>query len=218
MDIRNEYYFFNKECRALAVELKVSHDYEGAFGLHLAFPFVFSWFLSLDFDTGERLLKWCGKYRERAYGFSICNQYIFLKCHYDWMDSMGGGWSFIKEWEDLLKGSHNYDSEEIGRWDEVKYMVPAAGDYPEKEQVFDVICNRVTLTYPRWFTKIGHRWEVECKDGVKHQGKGTAAHNCGEDACYSTTFAMDSPEINTKETAIEGFIKGVNKNRQNYPL
>ena len=126
------------------------------------------------------------------------------------------GWHYYFNWANILGGHYYQEIEETRQFSERKITVPAGHGYDEKE--YDIKIERVICKFgmKRWFKNTAYRYEVKCDEGVPHPGKGTCAHNCGEDAIYSLTFGAGS--IECFDDAAEKFVADALETRKRYPL
>ena len=96
----------------------------------------------------------------------------------------GGGWKFNWSFQDFLLGKSRFEKELISDEDDRQVVMPE-GTYPARVRIYRARWPRARDPFS-WRHQYMH--EVKVRDGVPHPGKGTMAHNCGDDATFSLSF------------------------------
>lgn len=203
--------------RSLFFKLGIRDDWESTITVGLGIPFLFKGFFVLDKRPGNIIKNLVGEYGDTSTGFSIDKEAIHLNLLSDNMGySKKKGWGRVFFIRDLLKGKSKTTSKVIYSTAQ-KIVIPASGDYPEKEYLAKIRRKEFVTKYSRWFKKeVWDRWEVEVEGGVPHPGKGTCSWNCDEDSLTSVSFGHGS--VNNVQEALQGFIDSVQERRREYPL
>jgi len=131
---------------------------------------------------------------------------VDIVCQNDqWPPKKGWTWSWFLA--DVLFGRAEFKRIVLSKMESVVSM--PEGPYPCMVQM-----ERREWRRPRWpFVKRVLAAEVEVPGGISHPGKGTCAHNCGEDATYSV-----SGPVRDVHEAVAGFAASVLRDRERYPL
>ena len=170
---------------------------EDDLGIHIAFPPVSFWF-GLRARWARRLVSWLGADDGKTIGISIYD-WVF---HWDAWHGSFEGWNSTDPWWwsghfdpiEFLLGRMKY-SERLLERREVLVPMPEAYYHATAE------LQECTWRRPRLpFEKVGLYVKIDIDrkrhpGGIPHQGKGTAAHNCGVDG----TFGFSSQARNIPE-------------------
>ncbi len=101
------------------------------------------------------------------------------------------GWQWTLDVQDWLIGARQYELSEPLHSAADTYVHMPEGDYPCSITTKKVRWNRRWWNGP-WM----YRTAVEVPGGVPHPGKGESAWDCGDDATYSVSYAVDpSPPV-----------------------
>lgn len=217
-----ESYWFNKNCRSLSSYITVRDDFEGVLVMHVAIPFIFSWFFHID-ARPPKLIKWfCGKDSlggGRRFGFQLDRE---LSSFYFWCDDMGyakhRGWDYSIFNDRLLKGKDSHDVVvDATEGNRLHTTMPKQEGWDEHTFVLDIKVVYRTIKYTRWPNRIYKTWKVEAIDPPKFPGKGTTSYNCGDDYISEMSFLCDE-DCPDWQSAAECYKQAVRDNRAKYPL
>jgi len=209
---------FSTKNDALALKVVIGDDFEDTFVFCVAIPWLVRFRFSMDGPV-TRLHRWIQRdgYHGREFGFRLTLEH----CGFYWWHDQGGfsthrGWDYSFVPEDVLKGRHEYISEEDSR-KVIVGTVPAHDEYPETEVTLTVIKYNVTLRYSRWFNVTGYRYHVISEEPVLTPGKGTMDYNCGDNnSNIDISFAMN--DKNSFEDAALAAVEDQYQVRLKYPL
>lgn len=225
--IRNELYLFKSD---FGISLTLRHDSERCIGIHLALPFLFSWYFSIDAAFGysdwwHKLLMRKEKYRSRVYKIDWLSAHGSvdggsINCsigghEHEWNSRDPWWYSFSFTPKTFFCGKTKFEEREIGKVYK-KVLIKGNHSYPDKE--YELVCKvrESKWSWPRFLKPLEMtRTTVEVADetGVPHPGKGSCDYNCGEGSLYSNSTAESDPE-----KAFNDFVEQVYWYRKNYPL
>ena len=202
-NLRAEWNFFGS--RRLGLNFSSGGEDDFGFSLHL-------WWASIYLTLSDALAynSFLDRNWPRETGITLSKEEWFLTvdlaCQSDqWPPKKG--WS--KSWflKDVLLGRTKFTRIPIEKR-EMAVAMPE-GAYPCTVQM-----ERREWKRPRWpITKRVLAADVEVPGGIPHPGKGTCAHNCGDDATYS----LSCPARDVHE-AVSKFSESVMRDRERYPL
>lgn len=227
--VHNEFYPFT-DSKMPGIKLELEADCERTISFSIRIPFLFSWWFSIDAmwgysDWWRNFLRLDDerKYDGRQWGISWYNGDgcmsggsldLYLGSHTNmWKSSDPKWYRFSIYPQEVLFGKWKAESKD-GEITKHKISVSESKNFPASEH--EVECKEfiTTWTWPR-FRKpfILTRYEVSCKEGVPHPGKGTAAYNCEDTCLYSSTTPSKS-----REEAVDKFKESAEYYRKHYPL
>jgi len=204
--INAEWSFFHK-CRshpALKMEFGGGDGDDGLM-FHVAIPYLFSIFLSVDCVFGK--LFW-GDVETRETGIAFHNGSFWF---YPFSKTMS--WSSRDPWwrkshsfspAEFICGRNKYSEENDQGWQPIEITMPE-GKYKGKLRLYTGAWKN------RFRTMRISRAEIDMEEGIPFPGKGESSWDCGEDATYGMTCpARDEAE------AIAAMIESVLSRRRKY--
>lgn len=201
----------------LSLEFSAQNDSEDSLQFHIAIPFLFKVFLTLDLSNR----KWMNKvfffdsrdyYKEsREWGIHFYKEDISFNIKmgaYKMGSSSNDPWyySFNINILDILLGKTKYD---------VTTQRNGLCHVPMPEKIYEgkYRIDKITHKRPRWFSKHFYRVDIEVEEGIPHPGKGTTDYNCADDK----TFSLSIPGKSVDECILK-YRDSVMYCRDNYPL
>ncbi len=225
--ITNELYLFKPEC---SMSLTLRHEAERCISFHLALPFLFSWYFSVNAmfgysDWWQKLLMRKEKYKSRVYKIKWLPAYGSvdggsINCsigghQYEWNSRDPWWYSFSFTPKTFFCGKTQFEEKEVDRVYK-KVLIKGNNTYPDKEYELVCIIRDSKWSWKRFLKPLRMtRTTVEVADGnfIPHPGKGTTDYNCDESSMGSLSTAESDPE-----KAFDYFVEQVYWYRKNYPL
>lgn len=175
------------------------------FQWHLAIPYLFQIFISLDWTY---LKRW--PVERKCTEFYIDDQLMHLEIWQTWGEWTRGDWSWGWLWRDKLS---NWILGKQSHLEVILSKHEAMITMPEGDYKAEITMTEHTWKRPRSKAKIVRYADVEVEGGIPFPGKGTCSWNCGDDALEATSFKEC-----TVEEACEQFRDAVMDYRDRYPL
>lgn len=182
-DYRGWLYYTDRLCASFEFCWKSQH-----YGLSFGFDDEHGWgfsirFRPLAFYFHIKVPRWLRLKREREVSLSFHGGAMWWHI---WCDP----WGDERRWSKLRYGSFHFDDFFLGKskcdsttLEERDVLVPM----PEKSYQATAKLIEYSWSRPRWFTKRMKRVEIDVPEGIPHEGKGTTAYNCGQDATFGMT-------------------------------
>lgn len=201
--------------KSLALTAAFSSEGESSICIHVAIPFIGSFFFIVDGARWTKRLPFMGNTwdnNSREIGFSWYDGYLSVRL---WCRD-GNSWSRGDRWwhfkqpilinpADIFLGRQKY-SEETLEEGETTVPMPEA-DYPATYRLF-----RATWKRPRWpWPLIILRANIAVEGGIPVPGKGENSWDMDDDAIFSMTCAAA-----TKEEATQIYKESVLRDRMKY--
>ncbi len=98
------------------------------------------------------------------------------------------GWAWTWNVSDWLLGKHEHEKRTVRTCQNVNFVMPE-GCYKG-----EVVIDRVRWNRRWWNGTWYYRATAKVADGIPIPGKGTCAHNCGDDATFSISFPVEKNE------------------------
>lgn len=204
--ISAEWYLLNKAKSHLSAKMEFGHgDGDDGIMFHVAIPWLFSVFISLDGVFG-RIFRYPNEPRETGVAFHNGSFWLYPFSKTNSWQKKDGWFSKNHSFDpmEFVCGRWNYTEEHVTPWSPIVVGMPE-GTYKGKVKLY------IGTWKNRFRTRRVPRAEIDMEEGIPFPGKGENSWDCDENCTWGLTCAAKS-----EEEAIASIIEGVLRNRRVY--